>query len=91
MRMLRHFSYLLEIPYWLLQNSSIGYKYPFSKKFELVNEINQIGTRYSGKTISDLKMYAELIKISLLIDTPIFIFACMKMNKDIRDSIFQNI
>lgn len=89
--MLNHFTYLLEIPYWLLQNSSIGNKYPFAKKFELVNEINQIGTRYSGKTISDLKMYAELIKISMLINEPVFIFASMKMNKDIRDSIFQNI
>lgn len=89
--MLNHFTYLLEIPYWLLQNSSIGSKYPFTKKFELVNEINQIGSRYSGKTLSTLIMFAELIKISMLINEPVFIFASMKMNKDIRDSIFQNI
>ncbi|APE74755.1 PBSX family phage terminase large subunit [Spiroplasma citri] len=89
--MLNHFTYLLEIPYWLLQNSNVGNKYPFAKKFELVNEINQIGSRHSGKTLSNLEMFAELIKISMLIKEPIFIFASMKMNKDIRDSIFQNI
>ncbi|AXF96962.1 PBSX family phage terminase large subunit [Spiroplasma phoeniceum] len=89
--MLNHFTYLLEIPYWLLQNSSIANKYTFAKKYELVNEINQIGSRHSGKTLSNLKMFAELIKISMLIKEPIFIFASMKMNKDIRDSIFQNI
>ncbi|AXF96927.1 hypothetical protein [Spiroplasma phoeniceum] len=60
--MLNHFTYLLEIPYWLLQNSSIANKYPFAKKYELVNEINQIGSRHSGKTLSNLKMFAELIK-----------------------------
>lgn len=89
--MLNHFTYLLEIPYWLLQNSNVGNKYPFAKKYELVNEINQIGTRYSGKTLSNLEMFAELIKISMLINEPVFIFASMKMNKNVRKSIFTNI
>ncbi|PWF94146.1 hypothetical protein SMH99_27320 [Spiroplasma poulsonii] len=53
--MLNHFTYLLETPYWLLQNSNVGNKYPFAKKYELVNEINQIGTRYSGKLFQILK------------------------------------
>ncbi|WP_425380105.1 PBSX family phage terminase large subunit [Spiroplasma endosymbiont of Stenodema calcarata] len=89
--MLNHFTYLLETPYWLLQNSSIGNKYPFAKKFELVNEINQIGTRYSGKTISNIKMFGELLKISLLIKEPICIIASMYWSKDLKDSVFQNI
>ncbi len=42
--MLNYFTYLLETPYWLLQNSSIGNKYHFVKKFYLVNGINQIVT-----------------------------------------------
>ncbi len=75
--MLNHFTYLLETPYWLLQNSSIGNKYPFDKKYELVNEINQIGTRYSGKTISNIKIFGELLKIILLIKEPICIIASM--------------
>ncbi|WP_338966316.1 MULTISPECIES: PBSX family phage terminase large subunit [unclassified Spiroplasma] len=89
--MLNHFTYLLETPYWLLQNSSIGNKYPFAKKYELVNEINQIGTRYSGKTISNIKMFCELLKISLLIKEPICIIASMYWSKDLKDSVFQNI
>ncbi len=89
--MLNHFTYLLETPYWLLQNSSICNKYPFAKKFELVNEINQIGTRYSGKTISNIKMFGELLKISLLIKEPICIIASMYWSKDLKDSVFQNI
>ncbi|UNF62121.1 phage terminase large subunit [Spiroplasma poulsonii] len=89
--MLNHFTYLLETPYWLLQNSTVGDKYPFAKKYELVNEINQIGTRYSGKTISNIKMFGELLKISLLIKEPICIIASMYWSKDLKDSVFQNI
>ncbi len=71
--MINNYTYLLETPYWLLQNSSIVNKYPFAKKYESVNEINQIGIRYSGKTISNIKMFVELLKISLLIKGPICI------------------
>ncbi len=65
--MLNYFTYLLETTYWLLQNITIGNKYPFAKKFELVNEINQIETRYNFKKISNIKMFGELLKIILLI------------------------
>ncbi len=89
--MLNHFTYLLETPYWLLQNSIICNKYPFDKKYELVNEINKIGKRYSGKTILNIKMFGELLKINLLIKESICIVASMYWSKDLKDSVFQNI
>ncbi|ALA97709.1 Spiroplasmavirus-related protein [Spiroplasma kunkelii CR2-3x] len=73
-----------------VSNSSIGNKYPFAKKYELVNEINQIVTRYSGKIISNIKIFgellkSELLKISLLIKELICIIASMPGVKQVNE------
>lgn len=87
--MLLNFSYLEEIPRWLLQeNTNLNI---WNKLYEPADEYNLIGTRYSGKTWTVLDIIDLSVGISLYIKKPIFIFASMKMNKDVRSSIFQNI
>lgn len=87
--MLQHFNYLREIPLWLYQQ--YNKEYPWKRKYNPCSEYNLIGTRFSGKTWSVDDMINESIVVSLKINKPIFIFASMKMNKDVRGSIFETI
>ncbi|WP_338992371.1 PBSX family phage terminase large subunit [Spiroplasma endosymbiont of Seladonia tumulorum] len=88
--MLKHFLHLDEIPRWFYQQNVPNA--PWKEKYNPADEYNEIGSRYSAKTfmIKDNPI-GKSCAISLLVNKPIFIIAVMKMNKDIRKGVFENI
>lgn len=72
----KEFTYLNEIPYWLLGKSDFTH-----------NEYNLSGSRHSSKTYSVSEMIASIIAISIKLNKSVAIYGFRKLNKDIKDMV----
>lgn len=72
--MIKEFTYLIEIVYWLLGKSDFTH-----------NEYNLSGSRYSGKTFTVAEVIAIFFATSYKMNKKIAIYGFRKLNKDIND------